>query len=1111
MIFTRSQSRRNTRSTGKAPTLSAVTVGRKAGSKLKVKSKSKKASNPRWTYELKDQKIFSIFWNLFVRFFPNAKIVLEPYKSSNPVLVFVVIVVCLVGLAIYPFWSRTSNMFWWYGRNTRDTAGVYFNEVLWPPRHRWIWREEEVLNVTAQIRRLCKDHSGRQVHMYLIGGPGSGKSELARQVGLNLNKTMKEITTRPVDVLTIRADSSTSLMSGLVDAVFALCNSSGQKVDGIKQMKEELNFRFNDLFSNEGNNVKMDIRVKVLFTKLKELFRDRNSQPVIIFDNVQDLKLLFKYLNLEPGSEHYSTFVIVITHQKRVSLERLSAYVRVVDLFDGMMANDSIKLLELITGLKDDREKHALELSNILGNQPLAIATAAIYIESVREGPPKNAKYSYSDYISEFKRDISLLGVDEEIEWLESDASKYPAPMYKAVLKAVNHSAQTDPVFREIVCIGYTDSSPLSLTFVMNFLNTSLHHKFSKAQIRNSLKNVLFKVTGKEGHQSLSSHQVIREAFRQVCKASSLNSNCSNLTDCHLPSASIKGNVKTSLNGVFSRLTLSIEKELNASLLNLHSIKINGTVSAEPQHSFDSVDLDILTSLCFFSSREHLQVKELLSTHLTGTFLRLVSYNSGFWPSLLRPTSNEFRLAKIVNLTNMLAVKGKQHDLQTLLLVVCLYSGAAKLQNQQLLLALNRTSRGILQVLPYTIWNNDRAFVLNTLGAIYNALGFPYNSRKLHELALELHYKSRNVTIDQSNINKNKHQAEHDDPENILLEAGTLHKLGVINRYLSNLSAAQANHETSLELLQNLLGLQHPFVAGSLLNLAVVYSRQGNYSNALKVYYQSLAILLEKFGPRHASVGRVFVTIATVNYKMGEFKNAIDNCEHGMEILQDFHGTNHPHVAEALNFLGFMYRDNGNLEKAQEVLEHSVMIKEKVFDKDHFILGEALNDLGNVYTRLGKAEKATKILERALTIFKQTWGQNHSSLAVVLNSLGAAYCASNQLQKALNLHQTALKILLSKRNKEIKNHFVAETRHLLGKTYLAIGNLKDGKDMFHLSFMGFSQIYGMNHWRVQSVLQDLNSVVFISNKSPLEGVLFTHVTFTFFGCFCNFLFKCLKK
>lgn len=1101
MICTRSQSRRNTRSTGKAPTLSPVIIRRKAGSKLNVKSKSKKASNPRWTYELKDQKMFSIFWNLFVKFFPTGKIVLEPYKSSNPVLVFILIVVCLVGLAVYPLLSGTSNMFWWYGRNTPDTASVYFNEVLWPPRHRWIWRQEEVLNVTAQITRLCKDHNGRQVHMYLIGGPGSGKSELARQVGLSLNNTMNERTTRPVDIVTIRADSGTSLMSGLVDAVFALCNSSGQKVDGIKQMKEELNFRFNDLFSNEGNKVKMDIRVKVLFTKLKELFRDRNSQPVIIFDNVQDLKLLFKYLNLEPGSKHYSTFVIIITQQKRVSLERLSAYVKVLDLFDGMMATDSVNLLELITGLRDDREKNALELSNILGNQPLAIATAAIYIESVREGPPKNAKYSYSDYISEFKRDISLLGVDEEIEWLESDASKYPAPMYKAVLKAVNHSAQTDPVFREIVCIGFTDSSPLSLAFVLNFLNSNdsnSHHKFSKAQIRNSLKNVLFKVTGKEGYQSLSSHQVIREAFRQVCKASSQNPNCSNSTFCHLPSVSSKSNVKTSLNGVFSRLILSIEKELNATLLNLHNIKSNGTMSAEPQHSFDSVDLEILMSLCFFSSKEHLQVKELVSTHLTGTFLRLVSYSSGFWPSLLRPTSNEFRLAKIVNLTNMLAVKGKQHDLQTLLLVVCLYSGAAKLQNQQLLLALNRTSTGILQILPNTIRSKDMAFALNTLGAIYQALGFPYNSRKLHELALELHCKSRNVTIDQNNINKRNPQAEHEDPENILGEASTLHKLGVINRYLSNLSAAQANHETSLELLQKLLGLQHSFVAGSLLNLAVVYSRQGNFSKALKVHYQSLAILLETYGPRHANVGRVLVTIATVHYKMGEFKNAIDNCEHGMEILQDFHGTNHPHVAEALNFLGFMYRDNGNLQKAQEVLEQSVTIKEKVFDKDHFILGEALNDLGNVYTRLGKAKKAIKILERALTIFKQTWGENHNSVAVALNSLGAAYYASNQPQKALNLHQTALKILLSTRNEEIKDHLVAETRHLFGKTHLAIGNLKYAKQMFHLSFMGFSHIYGMNHWRVQSVLQDLNSVASISNKSPFEGVLFIRVIFTFF-------------
>lgn len=1052
-------------------------AGRKHRPKSVTKSKSKKSNNLSWRAELKalKQKIDSILWNLFVNLFPHGKIVLEQFRSSNPVFVLIVIVVCLTVSAVYPFWGRTGSILWCYRRKTAAIPSINFNDVLWPPRHRWIWRKAEVLNITTQITKLCEDNDGRQVHMYLIGGPGSGKSELVRQVGLHLKDVMKIERTRPVDIITIQADSGASLMSSLADAVFALCNNSGQKADGIKQMKEELNFRFNDLFSNEGKILKTEMRVKVLFSKLKELFRERNSQPVMIFDGVQDLKLLFNYLNLEPGSKHFSTFVIIITLQKRVSLERLSPYVKVRDLFDGMMATDSVKLLELITGLNDDREKHALEISNILGHQPLALATAAIYIESVREGPPKNPDYSYSDYILEFKRDISMLGIDEEIEWHESDASKYPVSMYQAVLKAVNHSAQNDPVIRDIACIGYADSSPLSLKFVLNFLNTNSHHKFSKAQVRNSLKNVLFKVTGKEQDQSLSSHQVIREAFRHVCRASSKNPNCLNSRYCYLTAISGTNNERSTLKEVFTRLTLSIEQELNATFRHLHSLKINASWM-QPQHSFDSQHLDVLTSLYFFSIREHLQVEDLISTRFLDMLLRLISYISGFWPALLRTTSNKFRLAEIVNLTNDMAVKGMHHNLQTFLLIVCLHSGATKLHNQHLMSALNKTTLGILQILRNITMSKDRTFVLNILGDIYRALGYPYKSRELHELALELHQKNRNVTINPENSNKRKSQTNHKDPGCILEEASTLHKLGIINRYLSNLSAAQATHETSLELLQKLFGSHHPFVAGSLLNLATVYSRQNKYNKALEMNYRSLAMLQEIFGPRHANVGRVLITMGTVYYKFGKFNDAINTSKLGLEILEEFHGTNHPHVAEALNFLGFMYRDNGNLQKAQEVLERSVSIKEKVFDKYHFILGEALNDLGVLYTSLGEVDKATVILERALNIFKHTWGGNHSSVAVALNSLGAAYCQSKQPQKAMDLHQEALKILLTAGKEDIREHSVAETRHLLGKTYRAMKNSKDARVMFHLSFKGFSHLYGREHWRVQSVLQDLNSL-----------------------------------
>lgn len=1082
MPSTRSQTARNTRSSGRA----SIQTGPGTSTSVKrrqTKAKSTTSVNPKSSALRSDpdskEKIRRILWNLVEKCFPTwLKIFLEPLKSYNETIAFIIIAAILLFYALWSCRITISNAVsvFWQKRFTADLPSVYFNEVSWPPRHSWIWREEEILNVTTRITVMSKEHDGKQIHMYLIGGPGSGKSELARQVGVRLYESLKQ-NKQPVDVVTIDAFSATSIMSSLVDSIFALCNGSAQKADGIKQIKEDLNLRFGDLFPSEGNILKTEMKLKVLYAKLGELFKERKSQPVLIFDNVRDLKPLFSYLNLEPGSEHFSTFVVIVTLQKRVSaLERVSPYVQVQDLYEGMSIADSVELLRLISRLNKDSERQAAEeLAAILGRQPLALATAAIFIDSVREGPPKNSEYSYSDYISEFERDIHLLGMEEDIEWRESDASKYAVAMYTAVLKAVNQSAQSDPVMRDVTCIGYADSSPLSLSYVLDYLKTNSRHHFTEAQVRNSLRNVLFKVAGKEGHQTISSHQVVREAFRQVCKVSHRNTKCLNSTSCELARvSSADGHTHVPLSDVFGRLALSFEQQVNYTTTSLHYLA-NATL-AESNNSFGSHCLDILTALCVFSTREHLKVADVMSSRFSGTFLRFFSHNLGYWPGLMRPATNEFRLNEIVALANLQARKELRYDLQTLLLVLSLHSGAAKLQKDGVMTAINKTSMGIVRVLRAnqrdTFIGEINLPVLNILGVMYRGLGYPYNSRALHELALELHRNN----YDQRSDNDSEKERSVD-------EASTLHKRGIIYRYLGNLTSAQSAHETSLKLLQKSFGPYHAYISGSLLNLAVVYSRQGKFNEALQLHNRSLVIIKGTYGPRHANVGRLLNTIGTVYYRLGEFRQAIYYSEHGLEILEDFHGPYHPHVAEALNFLGFMYRDQGDLGQAQIYLERSVSIKEKVFDSNHFILGEALNDLGVVYTRLGKARKAQTVLKKALFIFKQTWGEGHTSVATTLNSLGETYCVLGEPQRAIPLHTTALDTLLSMGLDANVEHCVAETRHLLGNAHWAMGNLENATMMYRLAYAGFRKLYDPDHWRVQGVLNSLKSVESVLNNT----------------------------
>ena len=720
---------------------------------------------------------------------------------------------------------------------------------------------------------MSKEHDGKQVHMYLIGGPGSGKSELARQVGLRLNESLKQ-DRRPVDIVTIQAATVTSLISSFADSISALSKSSAEKTDGIKQLKEELDHKIGGLFAKEGDDLKTEMKLKIYYAKLCELLKQRNSRPVLIFDNVRELKWLFNYLNLEPGSQHFTTFLVIVTLEKRVSLTRLSDYVEVQDLYEGMTLNDSIKLLQLITGLDKNNEHNAKELANILERQPLAVATAAIYIESVRQGPPKRSTYSYSNYISEFKRDIEFLGMEEQLEWQESDASKYDVAMYTAALKAVKHSAQIDPVIREITCIGFTDTSPLSLSYVLDFLKTNSSHQFTEAQVRNSLRNVLFKVAGQENHQTLHTHQVIREVFRRVCKVSRYNPSCLNSAFCNLTISTNAdfSNSQLLMSDVFQRLVSSFERQLNFTTSSLLNVE-NATVT-ESNIVFGSEYLDILTSLCIFSSREGLKMEDVMRVSFSDTFLRFFAHNSGYWPGLIKATTNEFRLNEIVTLANLQANNDSRFDLQTILLVLSLHSGASKLQKEHFMTAINKTSTGIAQLIKKVnddavVLNRTKPLLLNILGAMYRGLGYPYRSKDLHELAFDF-YRT-NVTDNSTG----EHTTSSDNDQEVFLgKASTLHKLGIIYRYLGNLAIAQSAHEWSLSLLKQLSGDHRVYISGSLLNLAVVYSRLGKYYDALRLYNRSLIMLQEIYGPSHASVGRLYTTIGTVYYRLGDFNNA---------------------------------------------------------------------------------------------------------------------------------------------------------------------------------------------------------------------------------------------
>lgn len=173
MPSTRSQATPNTRSTGRA-ILPLGIQGPTRAKKRKVTSKpsSSKSTNSTTAAQQPDNwktNLSSLLWKLAEKYRPWLTIVLEPIKSKYPntvslivALTLVIFVLSLAGTIVAPATQLWQILF------PAELSRIYYNEVSWPPRHRWIWRLEEVFNVTREIRRLSKDHDGKQVHVYLI-------------------------------------------------------------------------------------------------------------------------------------------------------------------------------------------------------------------------------------------------------------------------------------------------------------------------------------------------------------------------------------------------------------------------------------------------------------------------------------------------------------------------------------------------------------------------------------------------------------------------------------------------------------------------------------------------------------------------------------------------------------------------------------------------------------------------------------------------------------------------------------------------------------------------------------------------------------------------------
>ena len=165
---------------------------------------------------------------------PVVNIIAQRFRETYGRDIVLVISVILVAYAFIP-WQLICHVIF----PAAVSPGIYHNDVLRPPQHSWIVREEDVSIITEGINRLSEVHK------------------------------RKEYTT-------IRADNVSCLLSSLWDAIEAVVREKrdpSRKVDDIKkQISDEYKF---EMFLKENGRIKYKkLKLKVLCNKLVEVLEN---------------------------------------------------------------------------------------------------------------------------------------------------------------------------------------------------------------------------------------------------------------------------------------------------------------------------------------------------------------------------------------------------------------------------------------------------------------------------------------------------------------------------------------------------------------------------------------------------------------------------------------------------------------------------------------------------------------------------------------------------------------------------------------------------------------------------------------------------------------------
>ena len=910
------------------------------------------------------------------------------------------------------------------------------------PPHDIIRRSHDIGRITKKMKELSSGANGGVSTVYLSGNPGCGKSQIAREIGQQFFSEQTGDAENLIFVATLNAET----IASLADSYMTLGRYLGITEYALSRL--------------ESLKIEKPLEAVQQLHRLILLKVTKFTKWMIIADNVVDLRSVQGLLP-QTGNKEWGHGQVLITTQDSTTIPHNAPHTYHESLSKGMRLDEAVQLLEKVSQISD--REQAENVAELLDFQPLALAAAAFYVQTVTSSGSSN--YEWKAYL----RDISTYGQRYEIETvLVNKSLAYGKTTMAAVEMAIERAVATD----EVLCHTFS------------FLSLCAHYdlpleavsKFVKAQTKDQpeglikakiVRSSLVLVHSEKGDERryIRLHKIVYEALTrgEVLKPTSEEINCDlaeagkifkSLFEENNEDYAIFETLRPHCESLLKRMTPNCNSDELSTFLRTLTPFVDLNTVADWLSSLASICCqfcDLLFAKAVIDLARDL-LKDIKADADPGAFLKGKILNTS---GLVYHSIGKYSLAEGFHKKALMIreeIFGEYHtdtassynNLASVYISLGQYNQAKELLEKALVIW--KKINGENHVDVSTSYNN--------LASVYSSLGEYNQAKELYEKALVISKR----------INGEVHVSVATSYNNL---ASVYSSLGEYNQ-------AKEFSEKALMIREKILGEDHADIALSYNNLASVYSSLGEYSQAKELHEKALVIWKKIFDEDHDSVATGYHNLASVYSRLGEYNQAKELHEKALVIWKKIFGEGHAEVATGYDNLASVYSSLGKYNQAKGLHEKALIIRKKILGEDHADIASSYNNLATVYYDLEEYNKARKLLRKALVINKKIFGEDHTRTATTYFNLASVYSSLGEYNQAKDLYEKALMI-----RKKIFGEYhadIASTYNKLATVYSSLGEYNQAKGLHEKALVIWKKIYGKDHAEVATSYDNLASV-----------------------------------